>query len=74
MSEGSASPADVFLTENSPADDTQPAFSPDGKYIAFRSEREKGGLFIMGATGPMGTVGPVAPPPHRKPDAAEETS
>ncbi|MDT5271669.1 MAG: eukaryotic-like serine/threonine-protein kinase [Acidobacteriota bacterium] len=39
------------LTENSPADDTQPAFSPDGEYVVFRSEREKGGLFIMGATG-----------------------
>jgi Tol biopolymer transport system component/serine/threonine protein kinase len=39
------------LTENSPADDTHPALSPDGEYIVFRSEREKGGLFIMGATG-----------------------
>ncbi|HEX8354713.1 MAG TPA: protein kinase [Pyrinomonadaceae bacterium] len=39
------------LTENSPADDTQPAFSPDGERIAFRSERDGGGIFIMGATG-----------------------
>jgi Tol biopolymer transport system component/serine/threonine protein kinase len=39
------------LTENSPADDMQPVFSPDGEYIVFRSEREGGGLFIMGATG-----------------------
>ena len=39
------------LTDDSPADDTQPAFSPDGELIAFRSERDKGGIFIMGATG-----------------------
>lgn len=39
------------LTEDSPADDTQPAFSPDGEHVAFRSEREKGGIFVMGATG-----------------------
>ena len=39
------------LTEHSPADDTQPAFSPDGKQIAFRSERDGGGIFLMGATG-----------------------
>jgi serine/threonine protein kinase/Tol biopolymer transport system component len=39
------------LTADSPADDTQPAFSPDGGTIAFRSEREGGGIFLMGATG-----------------------
>jgi eukaryotic-like serine/threonine-protein kinase len=39
------------LTRDSPADDTQPAFSPDGLQIAFRSDREGGGLFVMGATG-----------------------
>ncbi len=39
------------LTEDSPADDTHPAFSPDGELIAFRSEREGGGIFLMGATG-----------------------
>jgi eukaryotic-like serine/threonine-protein kinase len=38
------------LTEN-PSDDTQPAFSPDGQYIAFRSERDGGGIFLMGASG-----------------------
>ncbi len=41
----------VNLTKDSPADDTQPAFSPDGERIAFRSEREGGGIFAMGATG-----------------------
>jgi Tol biopolymer transport system component len=39
------------LTQDSPEDDTQPAFSPDGQQIAFRSDREGGGLFLMGATG-----------------------
>ncbi len=39
------------LTGDSPWQDTQPALSPDGRRIAFRSEREGGGLFVMGATG-----------------------
>jgi Tol biopolymer transport system component len=39
------------LTKGSTADDTQPAFSPDGQKIAFRSERDGGGIFLMGATG-----------------------
>lgn len=39
------------LTADAKADDTQPAYSPDGDRIAFRSEREGGGLFEMGATG-----------------------
>ncbi|MGB5659371.1 MAG: protein kinase, partial [Thermoanaerobaculia bacterium] len=41
----------INLTEDSPEDDKQPAFSPDGEWIAFRSEREGGGIFVMGATG-----------------------
>ena len=41
----------INLTKDSAADDTQPAFSPDGERIAFRSEREGGGIFLMGATG-----------------------
>jgi Tol biopolymer transport system component len=40
----------VNLTESA-ADDSEPAFSPDGNFIAFRSERDGGGLFLMGATG-----------------------
>jgi serine/threonine protein kinase len=39
------------LTSDSPVDDTQPAFSPDGQTIAFRSERDGGGIFLMGTTG-----------------------
>jgi Tol biopolymer transport system component len=41
----------INLTANSPEDDDQPAFSPDGERIAFRSAREGGGLFVMGRTG-----------------------
>lgn len=41
----------INLTKDSPADDTMPVFSPDGSQIAFRSEREGGGIFLMGATG-----------------------
>ncbi len=39
------------LTQNSSADDTQPAFSPSGDQIAFRSERDGGGIFVMEAGG-----------------------
>jgi serine/threonine protein kinase len=39
------------LTASSPSDDIQPAFSPDGQQIAFRSERDGGGIFVMGAMG-----------------------
>ena len=41
----------IDLTKDSRASDTQPVFSPDGERIAFRSEREGGGLFLMGRTG-----------------------
>ncbi len=41
----------INLTADSPVHDYQPAFSPDGQQIAFRSEREGGGIFFMGATG-----------------------
>ena len=39
------------LTKDSPADDTQPAFSPDGEQIAFRSERESEGIYLVGLSG-----------------------
>jgi serine/threonine protein kinase/Tol biopolymer transport system component len=41
----------INLTKDSPLSDEQPAFSPDGEQIAFRSDRDGGGIFIMGATG-----------------------
>jgi serine/threonine protein kinase/sugar lactone lactonase YvrE len=41
----------INLTPDSPVLDIQPVFSPDGERIAFRSDRQGGGLFVMGATG-----------------------
>jgi eukaryotic-like serine/threonine-protein kinase len=41
----------INLTPDSPDDDDQPAFSPDGERIAFRSSRDGGGIFVMGRTG-----------------------
>ena len=39
------------VTKDSPVDDTHPAFSADGERIAFRSERDGGGIYVAGATG-----------------------
>jgi serine/threonine protein kinase/Tol biopolymer transport system component len=41
----------INLTKRCAANDTQPAFSRDGTQIAYRSECEGGGIFVMGATG-----------------------
>ena len=41
----------INLTADSLEDDDQPTFSPDGERIAFRSNRETGGIFVMGRTG-----------------------
>jgi Tol biopolymer transport system component len=41
----------IDLTKGSGFDNDEPAFSPDGARIAFRSERSGGGIFVMGATG-----------------------
>ena len=40
----------INLTANSSADDSQPSISPNGDRIAFRSEREGGGIYIMKPT------------------------
>jgi eukaryotic-like serine/threonine-protein kinase len=39
------------LTADSASDEKQPAYSPDGKFIAFRSERNPAGIYLMEATG-----------------------
>jgi Tol biopolymer transport system component len=39
------------LSRDTTVDDDQPAFSPDGELIAFRSSRDGGGIFVMGRTG-----------------------
>ena len=46
---GSDKPVD--LSADSTASDSDPAFSPDGSLIAFRSERDGGGIFVMGPLG-----------------------
>ncbi|MFZ0063272.1 MAG: winged helix-turn-helix domain-containing protein [Pyrinomonadaceae bacterium] len=41
----------INLTGGAPGNGSTPAFSPDGSLIAFRSERDGGGIFIMNADG-----------------------
>jgi Tol biopolymer transport system component len=41
----------VRLTADNPSEDVEPAFSPDGEQIAFRSGRDGGGIFLMTASG-----------------------
>jgi Tol biopolymer transport system component len=41
----------IALTPDCERDDFDPAFSPDGRSIAYRSDCGGGGIFVMGATG-----------------------
>jgi serine/threonine protein kinase len=49
------------LLPNSSEGDSQPAISPDGHEIAFRSEREGGGIFVMGLMGESVTSASTRP-------------
>jgi serine/threonine protein kinase len=43
----------INLTKDMPGDSDQPVFSQDGESIAFRSQSDGGGLFVMGRTGEL---------------------
>jgi Tol biopolymer transport system component len=51
LSDSSVFSEPVNLTADSPFDDVQPAFSPDGNQIVFRSDRQGSGIFVMDAGG-----------------------
>jgi Tol biopolymer transport system component len=62
----------VLLTPGSPLDDTQPAFSFDGRWIAFRSEREGGGIFLVASSGgPVRRIADFGYNPAWSPDGKE---
>lgn len=41
----------TVLTRDTPSNETQAAFSPDGEHIAFRSNRDPSGVYVMERTG-----------------------
>jgi eukaryotic-like serine/threonine-protein kinase len=49
--QGTGTKKTINLTEDSSDRDTEAAFSPDGTRIAFRSERNGGGIFVMKESG-----------------------
>ncbi len=61
-----------LLTEASHEDNTEPALSPDGTTIAFRSEREGGGLFLYDLRSKQTRkLSPMGHNPSWSPDGAE---
>ena len=62
----------IPLTADCEEDDADPAFSPDGRWIAYRSECGGGGIFVMGATGEAARrVTDFGYAPAWSPDASE---
>ena len=62
----------INLTPRCPQADGQPAFSRDGELIAYRSECEGGGIFVMGATGESARrLTPSCHNPSWSPDAKQ---
>jgi Tol biopolymer transport system component len=60
--------APLQLTDD-PADDSMPDFSSDGSQVAFRSERNGGGVYIVPALGgPARLVAPEGRGPRFSPD------
>ncbi len=60
------------LTEGSSVDDTEPSLSPDGTVIAFRSERDGGGLFLYDLrSNEVRKLSPLGHNPAWSPDASE---
>jgi Tol biopolymer transport system component len=58
----------VNLSGDSPADDTQPTLSPKGTSIAFRSERDGGGIFVMESNGALKRISDFGYNPSWSPD------
>jgi serine/threonine protein kinase len=64
--------AQVNLTKNSTSDEREASFSPDGKQIAFRSERMGGGIFVMNSDGEdVRKIADVGFYPNWSPDGKE---
>lgn len=60
------------LTPNTPSHETEPAFSPDGERIAFRSTRRPAGVYVMEASGEnVRLVVPGCHHPSWSPDGRE---
>jgi len=60
------------VTAGSPSDDVQPAISPDSRWIAFRSERDGGGIYIASVDGgPARRISDAGYNPAWSPDGRE---
>ena len=61
----------INLTEDYKGKDNFPAWSPDGEWLAFASDRNNGGIFVMAAFGgPVRQISKHWGPPKWSPDGA----